>query len=83
MTLRQPHEDAVLFSEEIPVIRQALAACSTLLAWAEKNGGPQFREAVAEAAGAAGPGRSPSGLAYDISLSIDYLDFAPAARSTR
>ena len=83
MTLRQPHQDAVLFSEEIPVIRQALAACSTLLAWAQDNGGPQFRQAVAEATQAAGLSRSPSGLAYDISLAIDVLDFADAARSGR
>jgi hypothetical protein len=81
MSLRQSHEDALLFSEEVPVIRRSLAACSKLLAWAEDNGGPQFRQAVAEASGAAG--LSPSGLAYEVSLSIDYLDFAPAARRNR
>ncbi len=83
MTARRDHEDAILLSEELPVIRQALAACSKLLAWAEENGGPQFREAVARASEAAGTSRSPSGLAYDVSLSIDYLDFAPAAWRNR
>jgi len=81
VSLRQPHQDALLFSEEIPVIRRSLAACSKLLAWAEANGGPQFRQAVAEASGAAR--LSPSGLAYEVSLPIDYLDFAPAAWRTR
>jgi hypothetical protein len=83
MTLRQPGQDAILFSDEVPVIRRALAACSRLLDWAEENGGPQFRDAVAQASEAAGLSRSPSGLAYDISLAIDYLDFAPAAWKNR
>jgi hypothetical protein len=83
MTLRQPHEGAILASGEIAVIRQALAACSKALGWAEQHGGPQFRAAVAEASQAAGLSRSPAGLAYHVSLAIDYLDFAPAARSTQ
>ncbi len=83
MTLRQPHEDALLTSDEIAVIRQALVACSKLLSWAAHDGGPQFREAAACAADDAGLGRSPGGLAYRASLAIDYLDFAPAARRTR
>lgn len=77
MSPRQPHQDALLFSEEIPVIRRSLAACSQLLAWAEANGSPEFRQAVAEASGTAR--LSPSGLACQVSLSIDYLDSAPAA----
>jgi len=28
-------------------------------------------------------GRSPGGVLYDINLAIDYLDFAPLARSRR
>ena len=83
MTLRRTHEQAVLTSEEITVIRQALAACSTVLAWAGQHGDPRFRTVIAEATEAAGLGRSPGGLAYDVSLAIDYLDFAPAARSAR
>jgi hypothetical protein len=83
MTLRQPHEDAVLTSEEIAVIREALAACSKLLGWAGQHDDPGLRGAAAAATEAAGLSRSPSGLGYHVSLAIDYLDFAPAARRTR
>jgi hypothetical protein len=83
MTLRRAREDAVLTSEEAAMIRQALAACSTVLTWAGQHGSLQLQTVVAEAAEAAGLGRSPGGLAYRVSLAIDYLDFAPAARSTR
>jgi hypothetical protein len=38
---------------------------------------------MAEATLAAEGNRSPGGLAYYVNLAIDYLDFAPAARSTR
>jgi hypothetical protein len=83
MTLRRDHEDALVFAEDARVIRRTLVACSKLLAWAEENAGPQFREAVAAASEAAGLSRSPSGLAYDISLSIDHLDFSPSAWRNR
>ena len=79
MTLRQPHEDALVFAEDATVIRRTLVACSKLLTWAEENAGPGFREAVAAASEAADLSRSPSGLAYDISLAIDHLDFSPSA----
>jgi hypothetical protein len=77
MSLRQPHEDALVFAEDARVIRRTLVACSKLLAWAEENAGPGFPEAVAAASQAAGLG--PSGLADDISLCIDHLDFSPTA----
>jgi hypothetical protein len=83
MTLRRAHEDAVLTAEETAMIRQALAACATVLTWAGQHGSLQLETVVAEAAEAAGLGRSPRGLAYRVSLAIDYLDFAPAARSRR
>ena len=83
MTLRRAHEDAVLTSEETAMIRQALAACATVLTWAGQHGSLQLETVVAEAAEAAGLGRSPRGLAYRVSLAIDYPDFAPAARSRR
>jgi hypothetical protein len=83
MTLRAPHQDARLTSEEIEVIRGALTACSQVLRWAERHGGPQFGSALAEATRAAEGGRTPGHLRYDVSLAIDYLDFAPAARSGR
>jgi hypothetical protein len=79
MTLRQPHEDALVFAEDATVIRRTLVACSKLLTWAEENAGPGFREAVAAASQAAGLSRSPTDLAHDISLAIDHLDFSPSA----
>jgi hypothetical protein len=83
MTLRRAHQDAVLTSQEAAIIRQALAACSRVLTWAGQHGSLQLETIVAEAAEAAGLGRSPGGLACQVSLAIGYLDFAPAARSTR
>jgi len=83
MTLRARHEPALLTSEEIALIRRVLLACSQVLAWAGQHGDAQFREILAEATRAAEGNRSPSGLAYYLSLAIDYLDFAPAPRSTR
>lgn len=83
MTLRRTHEQGLLTGEEITVIRQALAACSNLLAWAGAHAGPDFRAAVIQASQAAGHSRTPGGLYYDVNIAIDYLDFAPAARSAR
>jgi hypothetical protein len=81
MSLRRSHEDALLTSEEIAMIRQVLAACSNVLSWAAQHGSLQLETVVAEAAQAADLGRSPGGLAYRVNLAIDYLDFAPAARA--
>jgi hypothetical protein len=83
MTLRRAHEDAVLTSEETAMIRQALGACAQVLTWAGQHGSLQLEAVVAEAAHAAGLSRAPGHLASQVSLAIDYLDFAPAARSTR
>lgn len=83
MTLRARHEPAVLTSEEIALIRRALIACSQVLAWAGEHGHREFLQILAEATRAAEGNRSPGGLAYYVSLAVDYLDFAPAARSTR
>jgi hypothetical protein len=80
MTLRRAPEDAVLTSEETAMIRQALAACAQVLTWAGRHGSLQLETVVAEAAGAAGLGRTPGGLAYQVSLAIDCLDFAPSRR---
>jgi hypothetical protein len=64
-------------------MRQALVACSRLLAWAEEHCGPQLTAAAAGAAEAAGLGRAPGALAYEVSLAIDSLDFSRAAGRTR
>ena len=80
MSLRRTHEDALLTSEEITVIRRTLTACANLLAWAGAHAGPDFGAAVIAASERAGRSRSPGSLYYDVNLAIDYLDFAPAAR---
>jgi hypothetical protein len=82
MTPRRTHEDALLTGEEITVIRRALATCANLLAWAGAHADPDFRAALTQASQAAGHPRSPGGLYYDVNLAIDYLDYAPAARTS-
>ena len=72
-------QDIRLTSEDTELIRGALVACSQLLRWAERYHGA----ALAEATRAAEGGRTPGQLRYDVSLAIDYLDFAPAVRSRR
>ncbi len=83
MTLRRAHEEAVLTAEETAMIRQALSACSNVLTWAGRHGSLQLETVVAEATEAAGLGHAPGTLACQVNLAIDYLDFAPAARSRR
>ena len=81
--LRRPDQDAIIPAAEAARMRQALAACSRLLTWAGKHYGPQFAEAAQDAADAAGLGRAPGTLAYQVSLAIDSLDFSQAAGRTR
>jgi hypothetical protein len=83
MTLRQPHQDALLPAGDAARMRQVLTACSQLLSWAEANCGPQFAAAAQDTAQAAGFSRVPGALAGEVNLAIDTLDFCDAARSTR
>jgi LAS superfamily LD-carboxypeptidase LdcB len=83
MTLRQPHQDALLPAADAARIRQILLTCSQLLAWAQAHAGPQFAAAAQEAAEAAGFSRAPGAVAGEVNLAIDTLDFSAAARSTR
>ena len=83
MTLRQPHQDALLPAADAAMIRQVLGACADLITWAERHCGPQFAAAAAGAAEAAGFSRAPGALAGQASLAIDCLDFAEPARSAR
>jgi len=83
MTLRQPHQDALLPAAGAARIRQVLAACSELLSWAEVNCGPQFAAAAQDTAQAAGLSRAPGALAGEVNLAIDMLDFSQVARSAR
>jgi hypothetical protein len=76
---RNHDQDILLSSEDAELIRGALVACSQLLRWAERY----YSAALAEAARAAEGGRTAGQLRYDVSLAIDYLDFAPAIRSRR
>jgi hypothetical protein len=83
MTLRQPHQDAILPAADAAMIRQVLGACSDLITWAERHCGPQFTAAAQDTAEAAGFSRAPGALAGQASLAIDCLDFAEPARSSR
>jgi len=83
MTLRQPHQDALLPAGDAARMRQILIACSQLLSWAEANCGPQFAAAAQEVAEAAGLSRAPGALGYEVNLAIDTLDFCDATRSAR
>jgi hypothetical protein len=83
MTLRQPHQDAVLPAADAAMIRQVLGACADLITWAGQHCGPQFAAAAADAAEAAGFSRAPGALAGQASLAIDCLDFAGPARIAR
>lgn len=83
MTLRQPHQDALLPAADAARMRQVLAACSQLLSWAEANGGPQFAAAAQDTAEAAGFSRAPGALTGEVNLAIDVLDFSGTAGSGR
>ena len=83
MTLRQPHQDALLPAGDAARIRQVLIACAQLLSWAEANCGPRFAAAAQDTAQAAGLSRAPGALAGEVNLAIDTLDFSQAARSAR
>ncbi len=75
MSLRHPWEEAVLSGEEITKVRQVLADCSAVLTAVQETGGPALGEVTRAVK------HSPGGLIYHVNLAIDYLDFAPAARS--
>jgi hypothetical protein len=83
MTLRQPHQDALLPAGDAARIRQVLVACSRLLSWAEADAGPRFAAAAQDTAEAAGLSRAPGALAGEVNLAIDTLDFCDPARSAR
>ena len=80
MTLRQPHQDAVLPAGDAARMRQVLVACSQLLSWAEANCGPQFTAAAQDAAEAAGFSRAPGALACEVNLAIDTPGLLPGSR---
>ena len=83
MTLRQPHQDAVLPAADAARVRQVLVACSRLLSRAEADCGLQFAAAARDIAEAAGLSRAPGALAGEVNLAIDILDFCDPARSAR
>jgi hypothetical protein len=80
MSLRQPHEAVLLFSEEVAFLRAALSASSSVLDWISRNGGEAL---LAEACRSVAGRNTPGHLEHDLNLAIDYLDFAPAARRDR
>lgn len=76
-------QPVVLSAEEAAMVRQALADCSRMLTWASGPGGPQAGQLLAGMTRQLPSRRSAPGVLHDINLAIDYLDFAPAARSWR
>jgi len=72
-----------LSAEETAKLREVLATCSRMLTWADQHPSPATAGLLAAMTREAASGRSPSGLLYDLNLAIDYLDFAPTARSRR
>jgi hypothetical protein len=72
-----------LTADEAAFIRQALVASSGIFSQAALAGGPGLR-ALEEAALEVVAGGRPLGqVRYDVSLAIDYIDFAGPAGSTR
>jgi hypothetical protein len=80
---RADETDILLTSQDAEKIRGILAACSALLAWAERYGDTEFKAALYDAAETAYGSRVPGHLRYDINLAIDYIDFAHRIRSRR
>ncbi len=76
-------QPVVLSAEETAMVREVLATCSRMLTWVKDHGGPEAGQVLADLTRQLAGGRSPGGVLYDVSLAIDYLDFAPAARSWR
>jgi hypothetical protein len=82
MTLRRPHEDAILTAGDMAMIRQLLVTCSDVLIWAGLHAGLDYCYAVMDITAAAGRSATAGGLVSDVNLAIDCLDFAEPARST-
>ena len=78
MTPRQSCDDVFLTGEDAAFIRQALCACSGVLAWIRQNGGPLRAALLAQAAR---DGTAIGHAEYDANLAIDYLDLAPQGRA--
>jgi hypothetical protein len=72
MTPRPPGDQVVLTSGEAAFIRQALCACSDVLAWIRQDSGPLGAALLAQAAR---DGTAAGHAEYDANLAIDYLDF--------
>lgn len=83
MTPASNRTAVVLTAEETTKLREVLVTCSQMITWADQHGGPVTSDLVAAMTRSTTSGRSPGGLLYDLNLAIDYLDFAPAARSSR
>jgi len=82
MTLRRPHQDAIVTAEDMASIRRLLITCSDVLIWAGLHAGTDYHYAVMDITTAAGRPGTAGGLVSDVNLAIDCLDFAEPARST-
>jgi hypothetical protein len=82
MTLRRPHQDAIVTADDMAMIRRLLVTCSDVLIWAGLHAGADYHHAVTDITAAAGRSATAGGLVSDVNLAIDCLDFAEPARST-
>jgi hypothetical protein len=80
MTPRQSGDGVFLTGGEAAFIRQALCACSDVLAWIRQHGGPLGAAVLAQAAR---DGTAVGHAEYDANLAIDYLDFPRKAGQSR
>jgi hypothetical protein len=80
MTPRQSGDDVVLTGGEAAFIRQALCACSGVLAWIRQDGGPLGAAVLAQAAR---DGTAIGHAEYDANLAIDYPGFPGNAGQSR
>jgi hypothetical protein len=83
MTAASDSKKIVLSGEEAAYVRNVLAICSQALARAHDHASPIAGALLAEAVAAVADGKGVNSLIYEVNLAIDYLDFAPGARSWR
>ncbi len=76
-------KEIVLTAEEAAFVRQALCAASGIFAQAGRSGGPGLRALRDAALEVPCDGRPLDQVHHDVSLAIDYIDFAAPARRTR
>ena len=83
MTAASDGTAIVLTKKEAAYLRTVLVNCSQALARAHDHASPIAGALLAEAVAAVAGGKGVNSLICEVSLAIDYLDFAQPARSRR